>query len=131
MRFLNQNPGATARKAAYACRLPSSNFSRVLKGLVAKGLLERKSDDRDARIIHLYPTSLARKNAMRMREAWSEVLRGAALDQETLSVVTRALGRIEAHLAFGSSKKGDAASSVSGQLSRPDDNQSRRTTDAE
>jgi len=78
MRFVGRNPGASARAAADACGLPTSNFSRVLKGLVAKDLLERRSDPHDARIAHLHPTALATKNSLRMRERWSEALRGAS-----------------------------------------------------
>lgn len=95
MRFVEQNPGVSARRAADACGLPTSNFSRVLKGLVAKGLLERRTDPTDARIAHLHATELAMKNVARMREAWAATLRGAELDKETIAGVTRGLRHIE------------------------------------
>ena len=99
MRFVGRNPGVSARAAADASGLPSSNFARVLKGLVAKGLLERRSDPRDARKAHLYPTGLAKENSLRMRDAWGAALHGAGLDRDTIHAVTRALRRIEAHLS--------------------------------
>ncbi|AJY45323.1 MarR family winged helix-turn-helix transcriptional regulator [Martelella endophytica] len=102
MRFVGRNPGVSARRAADACGLPTSNFSRVLKGLVAKGLLERLADPKDARIAHLHPTERAMKNSLRMRDAWSAALGGAALDPDTIATVTQALRRIEAHLAHPS-----------------------------
>lgn len=130
MRFVGRNPGSSAREVANACRLPSSNFSRVLKGLVAKGLLERKSDERDARIIRLHPTVLAKKNAKRMREAWSEALHGAALDHGTLTKVTRALGRIEAHLASARSNAASGDGATHKQRNEPDEDEERRIADA-
>ena len=99
MRFVGRNPGVSAREAAHACRMPSSNFSRVLGGLVQRGLLERRPDKKDGRVVHLHPTTLSRENARRMRQAWSAALRGAALDEATVTAVAEALSRIEAHLA--------------------------------
>ena len=99
MRCVGRSPGISARTAADACGLPTSNFSRVLKGLVAKGLLERRSDPKDARISRLYPTDLAIRNSLRMCETWGAALAGAALDPDAVSAATRALRRIEAHLS--------------------------------
>ncbi len=99
MRFIGKNPGCSAREAGSACRLPPSNFSRVLKQLVAKGLLEKKSDSRDARIVRLHPTGLVDENVKRMREAWSQALQGVAFGPESLIEATRVLGRIESHLS--------------------------------
>ncbi|OOY05537.1 MarR family winged helix-turn-helix transcriptional regulator [Thioclava sp. F28-4] len=99
MRFVGRNPGVSARAAADACRLPTSNFARVLKGLVAKGLLERRSDPQDARIAHLHPTELAEKNSLRMREHWAAALSGVGLERDKIAATTQALRRIEAHLS--------------------------------
>lgn len=108
MRFVGNNPGVSARAAADACGLPTSNFSRVLRGLVAKGLVERRSDPRDGRVAHLHPTDRAQKNTLRMREVWGAKLRGAALDHETVATVAQALRHIEAHLAGGATGDDDA-----------------------
>lgn len=126
MRFVGRNPGVSARVAAHACGLPSSNFSRVLKGLVAKGLLERRADPRDARIAHLHPTEMAMKNSRRMQEAWGTALAGAALDDDTIATVTQALRRIEAHLLDAPVTDDPAGARHLAQ----EDRQNRRTTDA-
>lgn len=99
MRYVGRNPGVSARSAAEACGLPTSNFARVLKGLVAKGLLERRTDPQDARRVHLHPTDRARANTLRMRDAWSAALQGAGLNHDTVATVTRALHCIETHLS--------------------------------
>lgn len=101
VRCVARNPGLSARAVADACGLPTSNFSRVLKTLVARGLVERRTDPRDARIAHLHPTELAMRNNLRLREAWGEKLAGAAVDPDAIAAATRALRRIEAHLAGG------------------------------
>lgn len=99
MRFVGRNAGVSARAAADACGLPTSNFARVLKSLVAKGLLERRRDPNDARIAHLHATDLAEKNSLRMREHWAAALNGVGLERDTVAATTQALRRIEAHLS--------------------------------
>ena len=125
MRFVGRNPGVSARAAADACGLPTSNFARVLKGLLEKGLLERRSDPQDARIARLHPTELAEKNSLRMHEHWSAALRDAGLDRDTITTTTRALRRIEAHL----SPAPPAADVPRTGPPEPDDRTQRRTTD--
>lgn len=95
MRHVRRNPGTSAGAAAQATGLPTSNFSRVLKGLVAKGLIRRDTDDRDARGVRLYQTDLAQQNDARMRTAWSHALDGLLPDAATTRTVTEALRRIE------------------------------------
>ena len=98
MRFINLNPGTSARAASTATLLPSSNFSRVVRGLEAKGLVRRESDARDARSVRLYPTSLAEKNLKRLRDAWSHSLEGIIEDPKTIKAINKTLRRIEAEL---------------------------------
>ncbi|WP_088623613.1 MarR family winged helix-turn-helix transcriptional regulator [Oceanicola sp. 22II-s10i] len=126
MRIIGRNPGVSARRAADACGLPTSNFSRVLKALVAKGLVERRTDPNDARIAHLHATDMAMRNTARMRDAWTAVLGGAGLDRDTIVAVTTALRRIDAHLSDAPT---DGAFET--QQAPPDQNRhQRRTTDA-
>lgn len=99
MRFISKNPGTSARAAANATRLPSSNFSRVIKSLISKGLLLRKADERDARSVRLYPTEMAEANMERMRAFWSQALEGTTADPATLDLVNMTLRRIESELA--------------------------------
>ncbi len=100
MRFISRNPGSSARVAAAATRLASSNFSRVIKGLISKGLLRRETDGQDARGVRLYPTDLAKANEAQMRRAWSAALAGAAPDLHTIDLVNAVLWDIEAELAL-------------------------------
>lgn len=95
MRCIHQNPGSAARVISEATRLPSSNFSRVLRGLEAKGLARREVDPNDARGVNLYLTDLAATNFVRMREAWSEALDGIIEDSALIDTVSETLRKIE------------------------------------
>ena len=111
MQFIGKNPGTSASVAASATLLLPSNFSRVLKGLIAKGLLRREIDENDARGVRLYPTALANANTRHLRDAWSRALAGVATDMATVELVNAALRRIETELALG------APSQVNEQIS--------------
>lgn len=95
MRCISQNPGSAAHMISRASRLPSSNFARVLRGLEAKGLVQRRADDQDGRVVNLYLTDLAAQNFVRMRDAWSEALDGIIDDPSEIEAVNRILRRIE------------------------------------
>jgi len=99
MRFVSLNPGTSARAAADATRLATSNFARVIKGLILKGLLRREPDERDARGVCLYPTELAKENSARMRAEWSAALADTAPDPAAVAYVNATLRGIEAGLA--------------------------------
>ena len=98
MRFIDRNPGTSARAASEATLLPSSNFSRALRGLEKKGLVRRDVDAHDARGVHLYPTARAHENLQHLREAWSRTLEGIVDDAETIDLVSATLRRIENEL---------------------------------
>jgi DNA-binding MarR family transcriptional regulator len=98
MRFIDRNPGASAGEASAATLLPSSNFSRALRGLEAKGLVRRGVDGRDARCVRLYPTEQAQENLRRLREGWSQALDGIVDDPGAIDAVNITLRRIEAEL---------------------------------
>jgi MarR family transcriptional regulator, temperature-dependent positive regulator of motility len=98
MRFIDRNPGTSARAASEATLLPSSNFSRALRGLEKKGLVRRDVNERDARGVHLYPTARAQENLQHLREAWSRALEGIVDDPETIDLVSATLRRIENEL---------------------------------
>jgi MarR family transcriptional regulator, temperature-dependent positive regulator of motility len=102
MRFVSQNPGTSARMAANATLLPSSNFSRIVKGLISKGLLRREADKSDARIARLHPTELAKANSEQMRAVWNKALEDIVPDPATMEIVNDTLRRIEAALILRS-----------------------------
>ncbi|ONH51329.1 MarR family transcriptional regulator [Frankia sp. CcI49] len=99
MRFIDRHPGTSARAAAEATLLRSSNFSRVLRGLEDKGLVRRDLDPLDARCVRLYPTAQAHENLQRLRQAWSQTLAGIVDEPETIDLVNTTLRRIENALA--------------------------------
>ena len=91
-------PGTSARTASEATLLPSSNFSRVLRGLEKKGHVRREVDARDARTAHLYPTTRAHENFQHLRASWSRTLEGTMEDSETIDFINATLQRIENEL---------------------------------
>jgi DNA-binding MarR family transcriptional regulator len=98
MRFINQNPGTSARAASEATLLPSSNFSRVLRGLEKRGLVDRVVDDRNARGVCLYPTEKAHQNLQYLHDHWDQTLQGIIDDPATIEIVNATLRRIEDEL---------------------------------
>ena len=98
MRFINHNPGTSARAASEATRLPTSNFSRVLRGLEKRGLVDRIVDERNARSVCLYPTEKARQNLQYLRDHWDKTLEGIIDDPAAIEVVNATLRRIEDEL---------------------------------
>ena len=98
MRFINRNPGASARAAAEATLLASSNFARVLRGLEERGLVRREVDANDARRVSLYPTALASETRRRLGKDWYQLLRGIEDDPAKIDRLIATLQRIEIEL---------------------------------
>lgn len=110
MRFIDRNPGSSARAASEATLLPSSNFGRALRGLEEKGLVRREVDARDARCARLYPTERARENLGHLRDAWSRALEGTVDDPDTIDLLNTTLRRIENELVARRRRAGAGAS---------------------
>lgn len=98
MRFIDRHPGTSARAAAEATQLPSSNLSRVLRSLDEKGLVRREVDAGDSRRVNVYPTARARENLEHLRDSWSQTLEGIVDDGETIDRVNMTLRHIEKEL---------------------------------
>ena len=98
MRYIDRHPGASAKMAAEATLLPSSNFSRIVRALEAKGLVRREADPRDARSVQLHVTELADRNFQRLKQAWSTSLEGTIEDAAFLDAIIEALRGIETNL---------------------------------
>ena len=98
LRFISRNPGTSARAASEATLLTSSNFSRVLRDLEARGLLSRRADANDARRVSLYPTARARQSRRRLGEQWYRLLRGIEDDPAKIDHLIVTLKRIESEL---------------------------------
>ncbi|MET9000676.1 MarR family winged helix-turn-helix transcriptional regulator [Amycolatopsis sp. Hca4] len=106
MRFVDRHPGTTARAAAEATQLISSNFSRAVRGLEQKGLLRREVDPHDARRVRLYSTEKAHENLQQLRLIWSRLLDGAVSETDDIDPVVSALRHIETHLVTRSGGSG-------------------------
>jgi DNA-binding MarR family transcriptional regulator len=98
MRFVDDNPGTTAGAVADATRLVSSNVSRALRALEAKGLIRRDVDPEDARRVLLYPTDLALENLQFLHDRWSRLLAGVIENPDEITAVNAVLKRIESGL---------------------------------
>lgn len=99
MRYIDRNPGTSARAAAEATQQISSNFSRALRGLESKGLVHREADQEDARRVRLYPTARAQANLQRLQGIWSELLDGVVSGEDEIEGMIATLRRIETGLA--------------------------------
>jgi MarR family transcriptional regulator, temperature-dependent positive regulator of motility len=65
LRAVMDKPGLLQREIAEALAIARPTATRVLDGLAAKGLIERRGSDRDGRELHIYPT----KEALDIRDA--------------------------------------------------------------
>jgi DNA-binding MarR family transcriptional regulator len=74
MRLLVRRPGLSVSEVANALGLQSSNVSASVRSLVARGLLERRRDDRDGRVTRLHPTRKAIAHRDRQESAWGDQL---------------------------------------------------------
>jgi DNA-binding MarR family transcriptional regulator len=77
MRWIDRNPGTSPTAAAEAAGLLKSNLSAALRSLVAKGMVERRQDPLDARLVQLHPTEAATQNIQRLRAHWATRLEQA------------------------------------------------------
>ncbi len=75
MRLLVRAPELSVGEVARELGLQPSNASAAIRGLVARGLLERRPDSRDARISRLVPTAKAQAIRRQREAAWGELLR--------------------------------------------------------
>lgn len=75
MRLLIGAPDLSVGEVARDLGLQPSNASAAVRGLLARGLLERRQDGRDGRISRLAPTARAREMLRRREGAWGELLR--------------------------------------------------------
>ncbi|MGI5500031.1 MarR family winged helix-turn-helix transcriptional regulator [Lentzea sp. CA-135723] len=99
MRYVDRNPGTSARAAADATQQTSSNFSRSLRGLEEKGRVRRETDPEDTRRVRLYPTARAQEHLKRLNDIWSDLLDGLVTDEEEVDAVIALLRRLETGIA--------------------------------
>ena len=75
MRLLVRAPALSVGEVAHQLGLQPSNASAAIRGLLARGLLERRRDTRDGRISRLRPTAKAQAIRRQRERAWGELIR--------------------------------------------------------
>lgn len=98
MRYLHRHPGTTSGRIAQATGLQRSNLSTVLRGLEAKGVIERRSSDDDGREVKIQPTPLGTSNYALVRKEWAALVAEAAGNTAGLDSTIALLHRVEAGL---------------------------------
>jgi DNA-binding MarR family transcriptional regulator len=77
LRWVDLHPGTSPSATAEATTLQRSNLSAALRSLVAKGMVDRRADPRDARLVQLFATEQAAVNIRVLRAHWASKLRAA------------------------------------------------------
>ena len=74
MRLLVRRPGLSVNETAAELRLAPANVSTALRALEARGLLERRRDSDDGRVVRLQPTTAALAHRSEQELAWGNAL---------------------------------------------------------
>ncbi len=99
LRWVHRNPRCSPSAAAEATGLQRSNLSTALRGLTAKGLVERHRDATDSRQVSLDVTDSAREGIAALNATWSQIMADAlgAQSGQAVAAVT-VLGLIDDYL---------------------------------
>lgn len=95
MRWVDMHPGTSPSATADATALQRSNLSAAVRSLVAKGMVDRRADPRDARLVQLFPTERAAESIGVLHAHWAGQLRTGLADvpaaevRRALEVLTR------------------------------------------
>lgn len=106
MRLLVRQPDLSVGEVARELGLQPSNASAAIRGLVARGLLERTQDGRDARISRLAPTAQAQAVRRRREAAWGELVR-ARLRRLPPEDADQLLGAVESLRSLATNLSGE------------------------
>jgi MarR family transcriptional regulator for hemolysin len=99
LRHAIQADGPSQRELADLMRIEAPTLVRHLDKLEEQGLVERRRDERDRRIVRVYPT---REGCARFEEFHAVVLRAddelrAALGERDAATLSRVLAKVEGH----------------------------------
>ena len=108
MRLLVRRPGLSVNDAAAELRLAPANVSTALRALEARGLLERRRDPGDGRVVRLHPTAAALAHRSDQELAWGSAL-AQALAVLPKAEAKRALAATQALRALAAVLGRDAA----------------------
>jgi DNA-binding MarR family transcriptional regulator len=99
MRHLLGDPAASPSRIAAATGLQRTNLSTTLRGLEAKGLIERRISTDDRRGVTVHVTEHGRANNVLVRQEWAAaVARAADHDAGNLDATLALLGAVETGL---------------------------------
>ena len=93
MRLVTRRPGLRVNEVSAALGLHSTNVSTAISSLVARGLLERQADARDARAARLVPTASALRHRDGREKSWGEATQSSldALPRKTHEILIAAI----------------------------------------
>lgn len=97
VRFLDRNPGASVGEVARGLGLRQSNASTAVRGLIERGLVEKRPDPDDRRIARLTTTPRSAGRREPVEASWGEALGRAlaGLDPAEAAAVRAAIGPME------------------------------------
>lgn len=100
LRIILLDPGSSVSQIAKTAGQARSNTSARIARLVEAGMVEKRTEERDARQVRLYPTARARDNLSGFRDVWSSVLADVSTASTAdLEVAERVLSGIADQLA--------------------------------
>lgn len=99
LNLVRRQPGIRIGEAAVTLRLAPNTVSTLARALAGAGLVERRPDDVDQRVVRLHLTELAGSELTEWRDQRLDLLAGAladldAEDRAILSAALPALGRL-------------------------------------
>ncbi|MEU4237326.1 MarR family winged helix-turn-helix transcriptional regulator [Actinoplanes sp. NPDC026619] len=77
MRLLTRRPGRSVNEVAAEIGVAANNVSTAVSQLEARGLLARRRDEADGRVIRLHPTATAHEARLRRERSWAERMAAA------------------------------------------------------
>ena len=92
MKLLVRRPGLSVSEVARDLGMQPSNVSAGVRSLQQRGMLERRRDEHDARVVVLVPTAAAIADRAQREDAWGEALAEvvATLSREDAAALTAA-----------------------------------------
>lgn len=72
--YIQENPGTIQRQLADSFHLRNASVTNMLKNLERGGYIERKQDEKSARIKRIYITDLGKEQVDEMRKSFDSIL---------------------------------------------------------
>ncbi|MEV7972759.1 MarR family transcriptional regulator [Cellulomonas sp. NPDC089187] len=97
MRFLDRHPESSVGEVARGLGLQQSNASTAVRGLIDRGLVDKRPDDDDRRVVRLTTTPLSAGRRAPVEASWGDTLERALaeLGDDDAAAVRRAIAPLE------------------------------------